>query len=264
MKFKILYKLAISALCLAYLATVPMLAYAQETNTDDRWQFKTAIYLWAAGVESTTRRGNEIDVSFSDIVSDLDMAFMGTFVARKSKWSLAADVIYLDIETDKTGTIGSTSIPVNANAEVTGWILNFHGARTVFQVERARVDILVGARYLDLDSTLKLRLGASGPTPTASASASVWDGVIGVKGDVNITPKWYLLYYFDVGTGQSDLTWQGLGGVGYRFKRVNVILVYRYIQWDFKSDSPLNDTNFSGPAFGGRVQILKFGWRIEA
>lgn len=93
MKFKILYKLAISALCLAYLATVPMLAYAQETDTDDRWQFKAAIYLWAAGVESTTRRGNEIDVSFSDIVSDFDMAFMGTFVARKSKWSLAADVI---------------------------------------------------------------------------------------------------------------------------------------------------------------------------
>ncbi len=250
MKFNFLYKLVISALCLTYLATVPMLAYAQETDSDDRWQFKAAIYLWAAGIESTTRRGNEIDVSFSDIVSDLNMAFMGTFVARKSKWSLAADVIYLDIESDKTGTIGSTSIPANADAEVTGWILNFHGARTVFQGERARVDILVGARYLDVDSTLKLRLGASGPTPTASASASVWDGVIGVKGDVNITPKWFLPYYFDVGTGQSDLTWQGLGGVGYRFKRVNVILVYRHIQWDFKSDSPFNDTNFSGPALG--------------
>ncbi len=133
MKFNFLYKLVISALCLAYLATVPMLAHAQETDTDDRWQFKAAIYLWAAGIESTTRRGNEIDVSFSDIVSDLNMAFMGTFVARKSKWSLAADVIYLDIESDKTGTIGSTSIPVNADAEVTGWVLNFHGARTVFQ-----------------------------------------------------------------------------------------------------------------------------------
>ncbi len=108
---------------------------------------------------------------------------MGAFEARKSKWSLVADVIYLDIEADKTGTIGSTSIPFNADVEVTGWVLNFHGVRTVFHVERATVDILAGARYLDLDSTLKLRLGASGPTPTASASASVWDGVIGVNSD---------------------------------------------------------------------------------
>ena len=36
MNFNILYKLVISALCLAHLATVPMLAHAQETDTDDR------------------------------------------------------------------------------------------------------------------------------------------------------------------------------------------------------------------------------------
>jgi len=255
MQFNILYKLVIPALCLGYLTTVPMLAHAQETDTDDRWRFEAAIYLWGAAIDGTTRRGDKLDVSFSDLVSDLNMGFMGAFEARKSKWSLAADVIYLDVEADKTGTIGSTSIPGNADLEVKGWVLNFQGARTVLDVERATVEILAGARYLDLDSTLKLRLGSAGPRPTASDSASVWDGIIGVKGDVNITSKWYLPYYLDVGTGQSDLTWQGLGGVGYRFKRVDVVLAYRHIYWDFKSDSSFKDISFSGPALGA---VFKF------
>ena len=102
---------------------------------------------------------------------------------------------------------------------------------------------------------MTLSLGAAGPTPTARQSASVWDGVIGVKGNVNITQKWYLPYYLDVGTGESDLTWQGLGGVGYRFNWGNVVLVYRHIYWDFESDNLLKDMSFSGPALG---TVFKF------
>ncbi len=253
MQFKILHTIVVSALCLGYLATVPMLAHAQETDTDDRWKFKAAIYLWGAAIQGTTRRGNEIDVGFDDIINNLDMAFMGAFEARKSKWSLAADVIYLDVSADKAGTIGP-SIPANANVDITGWVVNLQGARNVLDAERASVDILAGARYLDVDSKLTLSVGGA-PLPTARQSASVWDGVIGVKGNVNVTQKWYLPYYLDAGTGQSDLTWQVAGGVGYRFNCCDIILVYRHMYWDFKSDAPLKDISFSGPALGG---VFKF------
>ena len=174
---------------------------------------------------------------------------MGAFEARKSKWSLAADVIYLDVSADKAGTIGR-GLPVNADVDLTGWILNLQGARNVLEVERATVDILLGARYLDVDSTSTLRLGASGPTGTASASDSVWDGVIGVKGNVNISGGWYLPYYLDMGTGQSDFTWQGSGGIGYSFKWGNVALVYRHMYWDFASGSNFDNLSFSGPVVG--------------
>jgi hypothetical protein len=59
---------------------------------------------------------------------------MGAFEARKSRWSLAADLIYLGVEADKAGTIGRISIPGNADVEVKGWVLNFQGARTVLMV----------------------------------------------------------------------------------------------------------------------------------
>ena len=91
------------------------------------------------------------------------------------------------------GTIGATGIPVSADVDVTGWVLNFQGARTVLDAERATVNILAGARYLDVDSKLTSSLGSAGPPPTATQSASVWDGVIGVKGNVNITRRFQLV-----------------------------------------------------------------------
>ena len=62
-------------------------------------------------------------------------------------------------------------------------------------------------------------------------------------------------YYFDVGTGQSELTWQAIGGIGYAFKWGQVIAAWRYIDYKFKSDSPIQNLNFSGPAVG-----VAFNW----
>jgi len=46
-------------------------------------------------------------------------------------------------------------------------------------------------------------------------SDTIWDGIVGFKGRVALgsDKKWYIPYYADVGTGQSDLTWQVLAGV---------------------------------------------------
>ena len=41
-----------------------------------------------------------------------------------------------------------------------------------------------------------------------SDSGDVWDGIVGLRGNVKLDKYWYLPYYFDVGTGASDLTWQ--------------------------------------------------------
>jgi len=53
----------------------------------------------------------------------------------------------------------------------------------------------------------------------------VWDVVIGVRGHANLNRQWYLPYQLDIGAGQSDLTWQAAGGIGYRFDWGDVNLV---------------------------------------
>lgn len=70
---------------------------AATASDAEQWEFGAMIYLWGAGLEANTQTGGDIDISFSDIVDDLDMAFMGTFDARKGKWSVLLDAVYLDM-----------------------------------------------------------------------------------------------------------------------------------------------------------------------
>ena len=45
-----------------------------------------------------------------------------------------------------------------------------------------------------------------------------WDGIVGAKGAFALGDKhkWVVPYYVDIGTGDSDVTWQAELGVGYR------------------------------------------------
>jgi hypothetical protein len=53
-----------------------------------------------------------------------------------------------------------------------------------------------------------------------------------------------------VGTGQSDLTWQAIGGLGYSFHWGDVIVAWRYLDYNMKSGSKIESINFNGPALG--------------
>jgi hypothetical protein len=57
-------------------------------------------------------------------------------------------------------------------------------------------------------------------------------------------------FYLDVGTGQSQLTWQISGGIGYSFTWGSVFATWRYLDYKFQSGKPLDSTNMSGPCWG--------------
>jgi hypothetical protein len=100
--------------------------------------------------------------------------------------------------------------------------------------------------------------GDLGPIPESGRSGSkeisehIWDGIIGVKGRYAFgdNREWFVPIYLDVGTGQSDLTWQIAGGVGYTFRWGSVFAMWRYLDYDFKSDNALEKINFNGPMIG--------------
>jgi hypothetical protein len=62
--------------------------------------------------------------------------------------------------------------------------------------------------------------------------------------------KWSVPYYFDVGAGDSDLTWQAELGLAYSFGWGDAGVMWRYLDYDLESDGPIVDLNFSGPAVG--------------
>ena len=67
---------------------------------DAGWSFALSPYAWTPGLTSSaeTAWGTvEVDKSIGDVLSDLDIAFMGAFEARNGRWSLIADLFYADL-----------------------------------------------------------------------------------------------------------------------------------------------------------------------
>lgn len=258
----------LTALCASTLAVAPVAAQAADSHSDDDWQYKASLYLWGAGAKGTTASfrdasGNridgsdiDIDVGFDTLLKNLNMAFMGDFEVRKGRWSLLTDVIYLNVEANTSGSVPVSVLPglsptlkVDADVKLKAWLLNLIGGYNVWRTEQGTLDLLAGARYFDLqlDFGLGVNVGRVAPSTNLSPYVSAWDAVIGVKGHVDLNEQWYVPYYLDIGTGQSDSTWQALAGVGYRFGWGNVSLTYRYVDWEFGSGDAINDFSLSGP-----------------
>ena len=249
----------IAALCFTILSVDPVLAQTDSSASQDQWQYSGAIYLWGADMGGTTIGGSEVEVGFSDLVDNLEMAFMGAFAARKNNWSFLTDVIYLDLGVDNTADlsipIGPIQVPVTTttNLDVKAWVLHFAGGYGLYSEGKSRLEIIGGARYLDLSMDLFLELQSLGPgqSRTISDSLTAWDAIVGLKGHASLGERWFLPYYLDVGAGDSKLTWQATAGIGYRAGRVwDLALVYRHLEWDLDSTRVIDDINISGPTLG--------------
>lgn len=137
-------------------------------------------------------------------------------------------------------------------------ITTFGAGYNVVDNKRVKLDLVGGARYFWVDVDQKLDLIRDGEIlqtsreSKVSESQSVWDGIAGVRGQVILQDNWYIPYYADIGTGDSQSTWQAMTGVGYNFNWGDVLLVYRYLDYDFDSSFLLEDITISGPALGAK------------
>ena len=219
-------------------------AYAQ---SDDDWQYAGSLNLWGAGIQGTAQDGTEIDVSFTDILDALDFTFMGTLEAQNSRWSLLGDYIYLKVSADQGASLPTMAGTISRSVGVTvkSQIVNLIAGYNFSESESGRHEIVFGARNLDLTTQINIAVG--GASAGTAVSGDIWDGVIGLRGKVNLQGNWFVPYYLDIGSGQSDSTWQAMGGVGYKYKWGDLIFSYRHLEWEFDEESPIRDLNLSGP-----------------
>ena len=196
---------------------------------------------------------------------------MGMFEARLGQWGVFVDYDYMDVSASKVNTrdfafrghpVGS--VTGDFNYDLKGNVLTLTGVYGISQAPQAQADLVFGARMLKLDQTLGWTFnGNLGAVPlqtrTGSSDAGLtnWDAIVGVKGRVNFGEglKWFMPYYADIGAGQSQLTWQAMAGLGYSFGWGDIVAVWRYLDYDFKSDSTLQSLTMNGPAVG-----IAFRW----
>jgi hypothetical protein len=153
-------------LCAGALIVGPAPVAAAESAKGDDWQLAASVYLWGAGIKGETSAGSEVDVGFDTLIENLNMAFMGALEGRKSQWSFLADVIYLNVGANESGEVPVPAAPgsdlrvkVNTDVKTKGWVLNLLGGYNLWQSGQGSLDLVAGARYLDLKLDFGLGLG---------------------------------------------------------------------------------------------------------
>ncbi len=237
------------------LALITLLFTVQQVRAADldEWKFMAQAYFWGASINGSTVSGSDIDIDIDDLVDDLNLGFMGTLGASKGKWSVLVDTIYLDVSDNKNTLI--SGVGVNANLDLKGWVVTPLVGYQVYEAGETTVNVIAGARYLNLSADVDLRNADPNSTRfnrSISDSGGNWDGIIGIKGDLFLNDNWFIPFYADIGAGNSEFTWQASAGLGYRFERFDVLAAYRYLSWDFDDSDVFDDLNFSGFAAGVR------------
>jgi hypothetical protein len=143
--------------------------------------------------------------------------------------------------------------------DLKSWIWTLAGSYRVQATPESEVDLFAGARMLTIEPTLTYNFSADvgpfvgpGRAGSRTVKAKDWDAIAGAKGRATFgsNREWFIPYYADIGTGDSDLTWQISAGIGYSFSWGEAMLTYRYLDYNFKSSSKVNDLTIKGPLMG--------------
>jgi hypothetical protein len=238
-------------------------------TSSSQWQFVAVVYGYFPELTGSatfpTGRSVDISVDTHQVISNLNLAFMGAFEATHGPWDLFTDIVYVDAGSSKSATralsIGGLMTPANVTADAhldiksTVWTLG--GGYRVINVPEATLDVFAGTRAVFLEQHLSWQFSADvgafvGPGRRGSGESNPtnWDGIIGAKGRwlLGDRHKWFVPFYIDVGTGGSNFTWEGIAGLGYAFSWGDVIGAWRYLDYRFSSDS--GNLTLSGPAIG--------------
>ena len=166
-------------------------APAVSSDGSDGWVFSFSPYLWTIQLTGdVSARGSTVDVdtSFSDIVSKLNMGLMGAFSARRGPWLMMVDGMFAHLEDDDSfgpqnvgfgpATLTSgpitlaiprvqTSVgPAEVESDTLMVIVKAVGGyrlldRPLFagnDARRLKLDLYAGGRYWYLDSEIKVKI----------------------------------------------------------------------------------------------------------
>lgn len=252
-------------------ACVPAAFAEEKPAANSGWEFRVAPYMWFLSLEGdATVKGQEsdLDLGFSDIWDELNIAGMLTFDARKGKWGIFGDMTAANLGKKKTvggiridPTIKMALLTAGGSYQLGKWKLS---DTAVTDVPVFTVEGLFGVRYTHLDVELDFK---NAPLPDASGDKGWFDPLIGARAFIDFSDHWALAITGKVGGFGlgSDFTWGAMGTIGYRFRlfseenNARFAAGYRAIYQDYSDGSGSDrfewEVTLHGPILGLAVQF---------
>ncbi|HSE37240.1 MAG TPA: hypothetical protein VLG74_08060 [Blastocatellia bacterium] len=224
-------------------------------GSSDKWEFMVAPYLWLAGLNGTIGVGDittDIDPGVSDILNALNFGFMATFEARKNKFILINDLMYISLEKTKD-TTGPLFSSLTANEKV--FVLSPVAGYRLVEGKGSSLDAIAGIRFWHTSTRLELAPNQS--AGRVAESSKNWADVIGgLRGQVHVSRLFSLVGRGDLGGGGSDFTYQLFGGVGIDVsEKVSLFGGYRYLYFKYTRGDSLFDGALNGVVLGAAFRF---------
>ncbi|HEY9129905.1 MAG TPA: hypothetical protein VIN02_08715 [Sulfurovum sp.] len=216
------------------------------------WKNEITIYGWLPSISATTPlpdSGEGMDAD--DILDDLKMVFMGSYSGRNDTWSVFGDFIYFDLGDSKNHTFPNDDVG-QVSYDMKALLVQGGVGYNLISTGDGILDLTAGIRYLDLEVDVETDLFVN---RSVSGSKDFTDFFVGVRGYKNINENWYIPYEADIGTGDSELSWQVFAGVGYRYDWGDIKLGYRYLEYDMDDDEVVEDLIVNGPLLGVSIKF---------
>ena len=233
------------------LLVAPLVAATPLQAAEGEWQQEIVPYMWASAMSGTAGVRDvegDVDLSFGDILDDLEFAFMAAYRAQRDEFSVTVDGIYFSLSDDVKGpggrVKGEADIDQSALEVDVGWDLS------------DRLTVFGGLRYVDI--TADIRLKGPNDTRVRGKGSENWiDPVIGAHYTYPFNEKWSATLRGDIGgfgVG-SQFAWQGIAELRWQVKpNIGILGAYRYIDMDYSAGTGptyfLYDMAISGPALG--------------
>jgi len=214
---------------------------AGSVSDSDSWKFTLIPYFHLAGMNGdVTIDGitTEVEESFSDLVKNAD--FGGSFhvEARKGKWGLFVDPMYMKMSADEE--VGALIVEIEVEqwlVEVGGiykfsnWSLGNAGDR------KASIDLLAGGRFFSLDVEMDFNL-----LPDQDGIGDWLDPFVGIIFKADLSNKISLLLRGDIGGfgigSSSDFAWNVFAALGYDLsEKTTLWFGYRVLDIDYEDES---------------------------
>jgi hypothetical protein len=254
-----------ASLGLALLATF---AHSAAAAAASDWEWTFTPYAWAtevsAQIDVNDQQVADQTIELDDLVDATDFTGQIDITARKGRHGALLDVFYVDLGSDDARFTlpGPAPIPAVAKTDVRLTIAELGGTFNPRGDGRG-LTLVYGLRAIDrsmdIDATIPLAPGVA-LNKTYDLSETLYDALVGVGYAGRINDRWSFKLRADASTGDTDLTWEAEGDVGYSFgrdSRYTVIAGYRYFDAQFKkADVPAEvDIDATLQGFLGGLRI---------
>ena len=220
------------------------------------WRFSVAPYFWMARTKARLDVGQfsrSTTFDFVDLVPDLHMAFSAHAEATWREWTGFLDLFYVSMGQSET----QNGVSVSTNIQE----LFFEFGATyrlpplpLGKAGRLTFEPLAGGRFMWVEGSLGF------PNQKVSDNGSVIDPMVGGRIVWHITDTVALWFRgdvagFGISDSQSNLTYNLLGGVEWRFHpRASAMVGFRYLNIDLEKDHRVGtfdaDIEMYGPFLG--------------